>query len=62
MMNQDLIAPPEAAEILGMSLVAVHKRIANGSIKSLGRFAGAHVLSRAAIEKLKTEIDRERYR
>jgi len=61
-MNQDLIAPPEAAEILGISVVAVHKRIASGSIKSLGRFGGAHVLSRQAIEKLKEEISRERYR
>jgi predicted site-specific integrase-resolvase len=61
-MNQDLITPPEAAEILGVSLQAVHKRIANGSIKPLGRLGGIHVLSRPAIERLKEEIGRERYR
>jgi len=58
----DIISVTAAAEILGMSVVAVHKRIASRSIVPLGMIGETYALSRKAIEKLKEDISRERYR
>jgi hypothetical protein len=59
-MEPDLISVPEAAEILGVTVPAVHYRINNGTILPVGKFAGSPVLSRKAIEKLKPEIREKR--
>jgi len=50
------------AEILGISQPAISRRIQRGSVKPIGKFGGMYMLDREQIMKLKSEIDRERYR
>ena len=59
-MNPDLISVPEAAAILGITVPSVHYRIKNRSIIPVGTFAGSPVLSKKAIEALKSEIREKR--
>jgi hypothetical protein len=59
---EDLITVAEAAEILGITTVAVHHRIKHNSIKPVGRLGQAYALSRKAIEKLRDELPRDRYK
>jgi hypothetical protein len=59
-MNPDLISVPEAAAILGITVPSVHYRIKTRSILPVGTFAGSPVLSKKAIEALKSEIREKR--
>jgi hypothetical protein len=61
-MSQNVITMAQASEILEISQPAITRRIQRGSVKPIGKFGGMYMLDREQILKLKSEIERERYK
>ena len=58
-MEENIISATEARKLLGgMSQQLLQYHIEQGNLKHLGKFAGAYVLDRRAVENFKRERER----